>query len=148
MWIKVVASGSSTVDMKEQTLGFSDRKNEDHGLDLKGALDDHTAWTQRLENKIAGNSNEDLDVYSIARIASDSECKLGQWIHGDDARQFADKAALNELRQVHADFHLKAGEVLMSIFNGEQDGAKNNLKKLRYQSGTVQLALVRFCAHS
>ena len=87
-------------------------------------------------------------MFTFAGIRTDSECKLGQWIHGDDARQFSDKAALNELRQVHADFHLKAGEFLMSIFNGEQDGAKNNLKKLRYQSGTVQLALVRFCSHS
>lgn len=147
-WFKEVTSGSATADLIEQPLVFIDGEQEFHGLDIKDALDAHTAWTQRLERIIAGNSDEDLNVYAIARVASDCECKLGQWIHGEAARQFGDEAVLNELRHEHADFHLKAGEILNNIFSGEQDDANANLKKLRYQSGIVQLALVRLYSHS
>lgn len=144
-WFKEVTSGNATAELMEQSLEFREGEQEFHGLNMKEALDAHTAWTRRLEGKISGENNEVLD---IAKVASDCECMLGKWIHGEARRQFGDGAELNELRQVHADFHLKAGEILNNVVNGEQEDARANLKKLRHQSGNVQLSLVRLYSHT
>lgn len=144
-WFKQVTTGDPSADLIEQPLTFGEGEEQFHGLNMREALDAHSAWTRRLEGKITGENDEVLDV---ARVASDCECMLGKWIHGEAKRQFGDGAELSELRQVHADFHLKAGEILNNVLNGEQDDARSNLKKLRHHSGSVQLSLVRLYSHS
>lgn len=145
-WLKQVSSSATSAGLIDtESMTFAKGEEQFHGLDMKGALEAHTAWTRRLEEKICGVNNEQLNV---ATVASDCECKLGKWIHGTAKQQFGGLADYEELRRVHADFHLKAGEILNNVLNGEQDRASSNLKEIRYQSGNVQLSLVRLYSHS
>ena len=144
-WFKEVTSGNASAELMQQSLEFKDGEQDFHGLNMRDALDAHTAWTKRLEGKIEGSNNEELD---IAKVASDCECVLGKWIHGEAKKQFGEESDLEELRKVHADFHLKAGEILNNVTNGDHEDARENLKKLRHQSGSVQLSLVRLYSHS
>jgi hypothetical protein len=145
-WFKQVSSSVTSAGLIDtESMTFSKGEEQFHGLDMKGALDAHIAWTRRLEGKISGENREQLDV---ATVASDCECKLGKWIHGTAKQQFGGSADYNELRRVHADFHLKAGEILNNVINGDQAKALGNLKEIRYQSGNVQLSLVRLYSHA
>ncbi len=144
-WFKHVTEDSTGADLMDQPLTFGEGEEVFSGLNMRDALDAHMAWTNRLEGKITGENKEELDVVAVA---SDCECKLGRWIHGEAKQQFGNQPDLEELRRVHAEFHLKAGEILNNVTNGQGKDALANLKQLRHQSGTVQLSLVRLYSHA
>lgn len=139
-WFKSVTSGGEAGLLESEPLSFSAGEETFRGLNMKEALDAHTQWFHRLEAKINGTSNEQLDIHTVA---CDDQCKLGTWIHGEAKSQFGTLSSFDELRRVHADFHLTAGEVLNNVVNGDDVAARNELKKVRLKSGSVQLALVR-----
>lgn len=143
-WLKDVAAGQRLDLMEAGTLTFAEGEEQFHGLNMKDALDAHMEWTRRLEAKLNGDNQESLDV---ATVASDCECKLGKWIHGAAKQQFGEVPDFHHLRNTHAEFHLNAGEILNDVLHGNREEALANLKQLRYQSGNVQLALVRLYSH-
>jgi hypothetical protein len=145
-WLKTVTSGSEQSEFIDTgSMKFAAGEEQFLGLDMKDALDAHTAWTKRLEGKISGENREELDV---ATVASDCNCTLGKWLHGPAKKEFGDSGDYNDLVRVHADFHLKAGEILNNVINGDEETANKNLKEIRYQSGNVQLSLVRLYSHT
>jgi len=139
-WLRNVTKGGATAELLEQPMQFADDEAQFHGLDMKAVLDAHTAWTKRLEDVLSGKSEEHLE---LATVASDCECTLGKWIHGPAKRTMSDSPDYEELLQVHADFHLNAAEVLKDFLHGQVHSAELNMRKLRIQSGMIQLALVR-----
>lgn len=145
-WLKEVTIGDNKAGFIDtDSMTFAKDEVQFHGLDMKAALDAHMAWTKRLEDKLDGSNADDIDV---ATVASDCECTLGLWLYGTAKQKFNDSQEYLELRRVHADFHLKAGEILNNVLHGESDDAHKNLKDLRYQSGKVQLSLVRLYSHA
>ncbi len=140
-WLKAVTSGDATADFIQSTpMQFAAGEEELHGLNMKDALDAHLAWMNRLETVLSGSSEEKL---SVATVASDHNCILGKWLHGDGRQQFGQKAEYKELLRTHAEFHLAVGEVLNDVENGQRERAQGRLKDIRHRSGQVQLALVR-----
>lgn len=145
-WLKEVTTGDNTAGFIDtSSMTFAKGEEQFLGLDMKAALDAHTSWTRRLEAKLNGEKGEELN---LATVASDCECTLGKWLHGSAKLQFGKVQDYDELLRVHADFHLKAGELLNNVVNGDRATALKNLKDLRHQSGNVQLALVRLYSHA
>jgi len=144
-WFKQVTEDHSNTELLDRPMTFGEGEEIFRGLNMKDALDAHMSWTRRLEGKLTGENTEELDV---ANVASDCECKLGKWIHGPARDEFGGNNDYDLLRRIHADFHLKAGEILNNVVNGDRESAERNLKEIRYQSGNVQLALVRLYSHS
>ncbi len=145
-WLKAVTHGGDSVGLVDSdSMTFAEGEEMFSGLNMKDALDAHMQWTQRLEGKINGQNDEPLDV---GTVASDCECTLGKWIYGTARQQFGEEADYKSLRHIHAEFHLKAGEILNNLLHGKGDRARANLKELRYHSGNVQLALVRLYSHA
>lgn len=140
-WLKAVTGEHATADLNEaRPMVFAAGEEEFRGLNMKDALDAHASWYHRLEEKINGKSSEEL---SVALIACDDRCKLGHWIYHEGKTHFGPLSEYEELRRVHADFHLTAGAVLNNTLNGEEGLAREGLRKVRHKSGGVQLALVR-----
>jgi len=145
-WLKEVTTGDSKAGFIDtNSMTFAKGEEQFHGLDMKAALDAHMAWEKRLEDRLSGKSKENID---IANVASDCQCTLGKWLHNAGREKFGDTGDYEELRRTHADFHLKAGEILNNVLNGNREQALKNLKELRYQSGNVQLSLVRLYSQS
>ncbi|MEQ1661279.1 MAG: CZB domain-containing protein [Thiobacillus sp.] len=111
------------------------------GLDLKKSIDAHLKWRKRLTDYLKGISKESLRV---SVVACDDHCVLGKWIYGVGKQQFSHLKELEELRAVHTDFHLCAGNILLKHDTGESAAAEKLLnttfKKL---SNQIQLSLVR-----
>lgn len=111
------------------------------GLDLKKAIDAHLEWRKRLTDYLKGISTESLRV---SVVACDDHCLLGKWIHSIGKQQFPHLKGLEELRAVHADFHLCEGDILLKHDTGETAAAEQLLnttfKKL---SNQIQISLVR-----
>lgn len=140
-WLKAVTEGGSSAELIESSqVQFAQGEESFHGLDMKQALDAHMNWLHRIEMKLNGLSNEALD---LVKIAGDHDCTLGHWIHGEAKRRFGDLPEYQELRSVHAGFHLMVGEALNNIEHGNGVHVRDSLKAIRHKSGEVQLALIR-----
>lgn len=120
---------------------FETGEDEFHGLNMKAALDAHANWKKRLEQTLAGSSGETLEV---AKVASDNQCTLGQWLHGEGKQRFAKFSEYHSLIRSHAEFHLTAGEILCDAHDGNKESAQDKLRHaFRQKSDRVQLDLVR-----
>lgn len=130
-------SPTLTLESHERTL---------EGLDMKGAIDAHMKWRERLLDYLNGKSTETLQV---STVACDDNCVLGKWIYSTGKQKFAHLKELEDLRVTHADFHLCAGDILLKHDTDDKEAAEQLLnttfKKL---SGQVQLSLVRLHAKS
>lgn len=140
-WLKTVTAGNNTKHPIQATpMEFAEGEEMFHGLDMKQALDAHVNWLHRLEAKLAGTCTEELD---LTTVSSDDHCKLGLWIHGSAKTMFGQLQEYIELRDAHAEFHRKVGEVLKDIKQRNHERAHQSLRPVRNKSGEVQLALIR-----
>jgi hypothetical protein len=90
-------------------------------MDLSQAVLVHQQWKSRLNQILGGTSTEKLDPFTVGK---DDQCELGQWIHGEGQKQFHDAPEFLELKQCHAHFHKKAGEVVKMAISGNLKGAQ------------------------
>jgi Chemoreceptor zinc-binding domain len=109
------------------------------GLNLQQVLDAHTAWKSRLVNIIEGTSLETPDIAAVSR---DNACFLGKWIYSEGQALYGHLPEFELVREVHAEFHCCAGEVLSEHLLGSTKTAETLLKtKFRKISNKNQLAL-------
>lgn len=98
-------------------------------LDVFAAIQAHVQWKQRLLNYIQGTSEEELDA---EKVGSDCLCSLGQWIYGYGGYNYGEHASFTELKDIHADFHLHAAEVVRAVQRGQTEEAMTLLQKGEY----------------
>ncbi len=139
-WLREVTGGGAAAKLLEQPLHFTEEQLQLHDLDLNEVLDSHMMWPRRLEQILSGDSSESFD---LATVASDCECSLGVWLRGPAKQALNNSIDYQDLLNIHADFHLNTAEVLKDHLHERQESARLNLRKLRIQSGMMQLALVR-----
>jgi Chemoreceptor zinc-binding domain len=109
------------------------------GLNLRQALDAHSAWKERLTKVIEGSSDEKPD---IAIVVQDNQCFLGKWLYAEGKRLHGHLPEYESLREAHAEFHVCAGHVLEQHQLGNETFAKVILKsKFRTASNKNQMLL-------
>lgn len=91
-------------------------------MDFDEAIVSHLKWKIHLRNFLDGRG-EKLDS---AEVAKEDVCELGQWIYGE-GKQFADTVPYQELVRKHAQFHLRAAEVVHKAETGDKRGAETLL---------------------
>lgn len=85
------------------------------------AIEAHTNWKIRLRKHLDGTSFENLDPDVVCK---DDQCILGQWIYGD-GKHYQDMSGYQDLRQVHADFHQCAADIIRKTDNGQKEEAES-----------------------
>jgi methyl-accepting chemotaxis protein len=83
----------------------------------------HVMWKQRLAAYLAGNSAETLDPEAIRQ---DKRCALGQWIYGD-GKAMTNLPRFDEVRELHAQFHQYASDVVFLHLSGNTPEAEKLL---------------------
>ncbi|MBM96446.1 MAG: hypothetical protein CMI09_11465 [Oceanospirillaceae bacterium] len=91
-------------------------KRARNSLDIDVCIAAHENWLTRLETYLVGRGSARLDP---EKVASDSNCDLGRWIHGDGEKYLGEYAAFQDLKAIHQMFHYKASSVV-SLYNAEK----------------------------
>jgi len=114
------------------------------GLYLGQAVQGHLAWKQRLKAIVLEGRQDEVEV---GEVAADDRCALGQWLLGPARKRFGHLPQYARLRQTHTEFHLTAGQVLLSSRQGQREQAERLLRgDFSALSDQVQLDLVRLYA--
>lgn len=103
----------------------------ENDLDFMSAIEAHVRWKIRLEAYISGVGEERLDPAVVGR---DDQCALGKWIHGPGGAQHASHPSFQELKDIHAEFHQSAAEVIRLVDAGSAEQARTLLNKGVYAS--------------
>jgi len=98
-------------------------------LDFMSAIEAHVRWKVRLEAYIAGTGDESLDPEVVSR---DDQCMLGKWLYGEGGQSHGEQPRFQAVKDIHADFHRAAGDVVRTVDAGEPEKAKDLLCKGDY----------------
>lgn len=109
---------------KEQTPVVSPDCGET--VDFMSAIEAHIRWKVRLEAYIAGTGEEALDPDVVS---CDHQRMLGIWIHGSGGKKHGNHPRFGTVKDIHAEFHRCAGDVVRAVDAGDTDRAKDLLCK-------------------
>lgn len=104
-------------------------------MNFDEAIVAHMRWTFRLADYIQGRSKEKLEAKVVCR---DDACDLGKWIK--DANK---SATLEELRQAHTAFHLRAGSVLAAVDAKRPEEAQTILDGAYLKASSAVILLIK-----
>lgn len=123
------------------SIMYTDGDIQNHGFNVKSALDAHCRWRDKLISIING-----MDTgTNLSELGVDDKCELGQWLHSVGKNQYGSMTEFQELMTLHHDFHSCVQEVV-NIFVAEGvDAAKCELTgKFQKRSALVQEQIIRF----
>lgn len=114
---------------------------QNHGFNVKSALDAHCRWRDKLIAIINGTDTET----NLSELGMDDRCELGQWLHSVGQNQYGSMSEFQEIMKLHHDFHRCVQEVV-DIYIAEGAGvAKCELAgNFQKKSAMVQEQIVRF----
>lgn len=122
-WFKKAATGETPAEAVSIPSGPNETATVE-GLDFQAAVAAHQKWKVRLRDCIDGTSQETLDPRVVCQ---DNQCVLGKWINGQGGSRFATSPAFAKLKATHAEFHICASEVLISVYSGKKAAAEEKL---------------------
>lgn len=127
--------------LRKKLIQSQNTKETFSTLDINKVMKAHIAWLERLKGVIEGSNQEVLDV---SVVSAPNKCELGMWIYQDNAELLMQNPDYVQLRSVHKEFHILAGNVLIQASTGDMESATKILKgDLRKCSDKIQLSLIR-----
>lgn len=78
----------------------------------------HGMWKQRLVSAINTGESE----WTPAVVCQDNQCEFGKWLHGCSAQEKSSEH-FNEVKNLHAQFHTEAADVLTKALAKKKDEA-------------------------
>jgi len=89
------------------------------------AIAAHGQWKVRLRQAIDTGKSE----WSIDQVKVDDQCVLGQWIYGDAVARFPGDPLVQEIRELHRQFHQEAAKVLSLALMGRKADAERLMEQ-------------------
>jgi hypothetical protein len=100
------------------------------------AVDAHQLWKNRLHSYVSGESSEKLDPAMIARP---EKCVLGKWMSRIGNARYEQEKLYQDLQAAHAQFHLLASQVVLTVHNGNRELALKMLNQGEYQASAIKV---------
>jgi hypothetical protein len=99
---------------------------------IDNALAAHVQWKKRLQEVLITGKSE----YQVNVVKKDDKCQFGEWLINlsDQEKNLADYKKIKEL---HAEFHNAAAEILDLALKGKKEEAQ---KKLEFGGGYGQIS--------
>ncbi len=122
---------NGTVDaMKSSITGAMDRSF------LQTVKLDHIVFKGEVYELALGRSKQSIDS-----LSDHKQCRLGQWYHSDQSRQFHKTTAFKSLDRPHAEVHQFGLEALKQMQSGDIKNCLSSLQKME-QSSTQVLSIL------
>ncbi|ENW6032995.1 CZB domain-containing protein [Salmonella enterica] len=99
---------------------YNENDIQNHGLNVKSALDAHCKWRDRLVAMINGTD----DSFPLEKASVDNECELGRWLHSVGKSKYADLPEFSKLMNSHRMFHTSVKQVVDVLKSQGVDAAK------------------------
>jgi chemoreceptor zinc-binding protein len=126
---------------------FDERGEEDKTMaqnllrdEIKKAIGAHGAWKQRLRTAVDTGKSE----FKPDLVGRDDQCDFGRWLYGPSAAAAKGKD-YDTCRQLHADFHRQAADVLRLALAGQKEKAMQAIgedSKYAGVSGKLTMAMM------
>ncbi|MGE5798175.1 MAG: CZB domain-containing protein [Ignavibacteria bacterium] len=99
---------------------------------IDNALAAHVQWKKRLQEVLITGKSE----FQVNIVKKDDQCQFGQWLQSlsDQEKNFEEYKKIKEL---HAEFHNAAAEILDLALKGKTEEAQ---KKLEFGGGYGQIS--------
>lgn len=131
----------SDVEANLISIMYTDGDIQNHGFNVKSALDAHCRWRDKLIAIINGTDT----VTNLNELGMDDRCELGQWLHSVGQNQYGSMSEFQELMKLHHDFHRCVQEVVDIYIAEGVDAAKCELTgNFQKRSALVQEQIVHF----
>lgn len=133
----------SLVDTEANLLAILYNENDiqNHGLNVKSALDAHCKWRDRLVAMINGLD----ESFPIDKASVDNECDLGKWLHSVGTSKYGDLPEFIQLMDSHRMFHSCVKEVVDILKNQGFEAARLELgTNFQKVSAQVQNDIINF----
>ena len=88
------------------------------------AIATHGQWKIRLRQAVDTGKSE----WTVDQVKVDDQCVLGQWIYGDAMKRFAGDPLVQQVRDLHRQFHAEAANVLELALAGRRAEAAAQLE--------------------
>ncbi|MDE2133034.1 MAG: CZB domain-containing protein [Alphaproteobacteria bacterium] len=88
-------------------------------MDLDEAICAHIEWKMKFRLAISSEAQLDAD-----KIGQDTQCPLGQWLHGEAQRKYGRLSSYENCLKAHASFHREAEKVARLINAKDYRGAQ------------------------
>ncbi|MFO7447736.1 MAG: CZB domain-containing protein [Ignavibacteriaceae bacterium] len=90
---------------------------------IDSALAAHSQWKKRLNDAITAGKSE----FNVDTVKKDNACQFGQWLNSlpDEIQKTQD---YQNIKNLHAEFHITASEILGLALGGKKDEARNKLE--------------------
>ena len=106
---------------------------------IDAALAAHSQWKKRLQDAIENGKSE----FKPEVVKTDNACQFGQWLYSLPT-QVQKTSDFIKVKQLHADFHAIAGEILNLAITGKKEIAREKIesgKEYSHATGKLVLAL-------
>lgn len=81
-------------------------------MDWMKIINAHVMWKKRLTEYAKGDQAESLDARVICL---DNQCDFGRWLYSTEGKAWQNDASYQQVRDLHAQFHVKAAEIVRLI---------------------------------
>ena len=90
---------------------------------IDAAIRAHAAWLTRLNTAVDKGGSE----FKPDTVKVDNQCDFGKWLYGEGAATLRQAGAFDEIRDLHAQFHKRAGQILELAVSRQQGEARKLL---------------------
>jgi hypothetical protein len=113
---------------------------------INNAIGTHSLWKDRLRAAIETGTPS----LAVERIAKDDDCEFGRWLYGQSIPESVRKTPdFEACRELHAEFHKAAGNVLRLAVSGNKAAALAALggdSKFANLSSALTLRMMQWAA--
>lgn len=81
-------------------------------MDWMKIINAHVMWKKRLSEYARGDRTEHLDANVICL---DNQCEFGRWLYSTEGKAWQNELPYQQVRDLHAQFHRKAAEIVQLI---------------------------------
>lgn len=112
-------------------------KNDTLREEIDTALLDHVAWKHRLREAAFSNDT----ALPVQEIADDTHCRFGRWLATVEPSEH-NSYYLERVKELHAEFHAKAGAIAKAINEGDTLEGLKALNSVDYNLKSKELSAV------
>lgn len=95
----------------------------------------HGMWKQRIIDAIKSGKSE----WTPAIVNQDNQCEFGKWLYSCSAQE-RNSPYYSKIKELHAEFHQAAADVLTLALNGKKVEAEENISaNSKYRSISAML---------